>query len=166
MPSRPKRRPHLFLPLRLAGSHLTSPSRILEPALLMIRLRHNTRYNQPIPFTIHSHKCQISRRNMTQVLFAHILHHHSNSHLHRGPKRTIHTRLQDQQLPHPHWSHKIKVIHRSRDRNRPCMPAGSHCANQVDVLHQPSAKQVPKRIRVRRKHNLTSLRLRLSHRPF
>jgi hypothetical protein len=166
MPARPQRRPHLFLPLGLSSPHLPSPPRILKPALLVLGLRHHLRHDQPIPFSIHGHKREISRRNMAQSLLPHILYHHPHTNLHRSPKRPIHTRLQNQQLPNPHWSYKIQMIHTRRHRERTRMPRSSHRSHQVDILHQPPAKQASQRIRVRRQHNLAPLRLRLGHRPF
>jgi hypothetical protein len=164
MPARTQRSPHLLLPSRLPGSHLPSPPCIFKPSLLMLRLRHNLRHNQPIPLAIHRHKGQISRRNVPQPLFPHILHHHPNPNLHRSPKSPVHTSLQDQQLPHPHRSHKIQMVHTRRHRKRPRMTASRHRPHQVDILHQPPPKQTPDRIRVRRQHNLTPLRLRLRDR--
>jgi hypothetical protein len=166
MPTRPQRSPHLLLPLRLSPSHLPSPSSIFKSSLLMLRLRHNSRHHQPIPLPIHRHKRQISRRNMPQPLLSHILHHHPNPYLHGRPKRPIDTSLQNQQLSHSHRSHKIQMIHTRGHRKRPSMPRSRHSPHQIDVLHQPPAKQTANRIRVRRQHNLTPLRLRLRHRPF
>jgi hypothetical protein len=161
MPTRTKRRPHLLLPLRLSRPHLSSPPRIFKPSLLMLCLRNYLRHHQPIPLAIHCNKRQIRRRNMPQPLLSHILHHHPNSNFHRRPERPIHTRLQNQQLPHPHRSHKIQMVHTRGNGKRPRMPTRRHRPHQVDVLHQPPAKQTPYRIRVRRQHNLTPLRLRL-----
>jgi hypothetical protein len=165
VPTRPKRSPNLLLPMGLTRPHLSSSPRIFKPPLLMLRLRHHLRHHQPVPFAIHRHKRQVRRRNMPQPLLPHILHHHSNPYLHGRPKRSIDTRLQNQQLPNLHRSHKIQMIHTRCHRKRPRMPARRHCPHQIDVLHQPPAKQTPYRIRVRRKHNLTPLRLRLRHLP-
>ncbi len=164
MPTGPQSRSHLLLPRRLPRSHLPSPPRIFKPPLLMLRHRHNLRNHQPIPLPIHGHKRQISRRNMPQPLFPHILHHHPNPNLHRSAESPVHTRLQNQQLPHPHRSHKIQMIHRSRHRKSPSMTASRHRPHQVDILHQPPPEQTPYRIRVGRQHNLTPLRLRFGDR--
>jgi len=118
MPSRSQRRSHLFLPLRLSSTHLPPSPCILKSALLVLRLRNNLRHNQTIPLAIHGDKRQIRRRNMAQPLLPHIFHHNPNSDLHRGPKRPVHTRLQNQQLPNPHRSYKIQMIHTRRYRER------------------------------------------------
>jgi hypothetical protein len=166
MPTRPKRSSYLLLPLRLSRPHLPPSPGIFKPPLLMLRLRHHTRHHQPIPLPIYRNKREISRRNMPQSLLPHILHHHPNPYLHGRPKRPIDTRLQNQQLPHSHRSHKIQMIHTRGHRKRPSMPTRRHRPHQIDVLHQTPAKQTPNRIRVCRQHNLTPLRLRLRHRPF
>ena len=166
MPATSERCPHLLLTLRLSRPHLPSPSRILKPPFLMLRLRHNLRHHQLVPLAIHRNKRQIRRRNMPQLLLPHILHHHPNPNLHRRPKSPIDTRLQNQQLPHLHRSDKIQMIHARRHSERPSMSRSRHRPHQVDILHQPPAKQAPNRIRIRRQHNLAPLRLRLRHLPF
>ncbi len=129
----------------------------------MFRLRHNLRNGQLLPLAINSHKRQISRRNMPQPLLTHILHHHPNPNLHRSPESPVHACLQYQQLPQPHRSHKIQMIHARRNRKCPRMPARCHRRNQIDVLHQTPAKQIANRIRICRQYNLTSLGLGLGN---
>jgi len=161
MPTRPKRRPHFLLPLRLSRTHLPSPARVFKSPLLVLRLRHHLRHHQSVPLAIYRNKRQVSRRNMPQPLPPHILHHHPHPNLHRRPECPVHTRLQNQQLSHTHRSHKVQMVHRSRNGKGPRMPRSRHSPHQVNILHQPTAKQTPDRIRVRRQHNLTPLRLRL-----
>ena len=165
MPARPKRRPHLLRPLRLSGPHLAPPPGILIPPLLVLRLRNqrgtsNRCPSDPPPHTSGTrttHAAASARRTSSTIA--------RTPTSMTGPKRPVHARLQNQQVAHMHRSHKVQVVHARRHHDRPRMPDRRHRADQVDKLHQPPAKQIPQRIRVRRKDNLAALRLRLRHRP-
>ena len=165
MPLRRKRRSQFFPPRYLATAHLSPPSCILKPPLLVLGLRNHLRNLYPLPRRIHRHKRQVRRSYLPKSATPNILHHCFDANLHRSPPRPVHTRSQNQQIANLHRRHKIQVIHRRRYRVRPRMPARRHRANQVDELHQSSAEQVPDRIRVIRKDNLAPFGLRLADRP-
>jgi tetratricopeptide (TPR) repeat protein len=65
-----------------------------------------------------------------------------------------------------HRCNEVQMIHTRRNRDGPRMARGGHCSNQIDVLHQPAAKQIPQRIRICGKDNLASFRLRFRNSPF
>ena len=64
-----------------------------------------------------------------------------------------------------HRSHKIQVVHARRHHLPARVPLRRHRPGKINKLHQPPAKQVANRIRIRRKNRITALRLRLPYRP-
>ena len=101
---------------------------------------------------------------MTQPVLAHILHHRLDADLHRGAKGAVDARLQDQQVAHMNGRDEVQVVHAGGHRDGPGMSARRHRSNQVDVLHQPTAKQISQGICVGGKDNLAALGLRLAYR--
>ncbi len=166
MPIFRQRLPHLALPLYFPGPALPSAQRILISPLLMLRLRHNRVHRHRRPRPVHRHIRHIRGGHMPQGARLWVLDHRLHAHFHARPKRPVHARLQDQQIPHMHRCHKIQAIHACRHyQDRPRMPVRRHRPHQVDKLHQLAAKQIAQRVRITRKDDLAAFRLRFPHRP-
>ena len=157
MPAGSERCADLAGALGFGGPHFASTSCVLVAAFLVFRFRNDTGDGDGPSLAVDGDVGEVGGGDMPGGPAGGVLDHGTDTDLHAGAEGSVDAGLEDQQVANVNGSDEVEVVHGCRDDDGAGVAPCGDSSNEVDELHQATAKEVAEGIGVGREYDLAAL---------